>query len=63
MRILVEFTNPDTDSNCEITMDCPEIEISQLREIVLSSLEILLETELPSDFNIQIREVASGTIH
>jgi hypothetical protein len=63
MRILVEFVDPVTDEEHEITMEGPEMGTDQLREVVLEALETAFGTRLPKDIRLQISEVASGTIH
>ena len=40
MRILVEFVDPVTDEEHEITMEGPDMDTNELREVVLDALEI-----------------------
>jgi hypothetical protein len=63
MRILVEFVDPVTDEEHELMMDGPDMPTDELREIVLEALETAFGTRLPKDINLQISEIASGTIH
>ena len=63
MRILVEFVDPTTNEEHELMMDSPEIPTDELREIVLEALETAFGTRLPKDINLQISEIASGTVH
>ena len=63
MRIRVEFVDPVTDEEHEILMDGPEMDTDELREVVLEALENAFGTSLPKDINLEISEIASGTIH
>jgi hypothetical protein len=63
MKILVEFVDPVTDEEHEITMEGPDMDTAELREVVLEALETAFGTRLPKDIQLQISEVASGTIH
>jgi hypothetical protein len=63
MRIRVEFIDPVTSEEHELTMEGPELETDELREIVLEALESYFGATLPSDLDLKINEVASGTIH
>jgi hypothetical protein len=63
MRIRVEFKDPVTEEDHELTMEGPEMDPDELREIVLDALESYFGATLPNDIDLKIREVASGTIH
>jgi len=63
MRILVEFVDPVTDEEHELVMEGPEMDTSELRDVVFDALETAFGTRLPKDIKLQISEVAQGTIH
>jgi hypothetical protein len=63
MRIRVEFADPVTGEEHELTMDGPEMDTKDLREIVMDALENYFGQSLPKDLDIMINEVAHGTIH
>jgi len=63
MRIRVEFVDPVTNEEHEILMDGPEMNTEDLRDVVLEALEDAFGTRLPKDINLEISEIASGTIH
>ena len=63
MRIRVEFADPVTGEEHELTMEGPEMDTDELRDIVVDALESYFGESLPKDLDIKINEVASGTIH
>ena len=63
MRIRVEFVDPVTSEEHELTMEGPEMDTDELHEIVLEALESYFGATLPNDIDLKISEVASGTIH
>jgi hypothetical protein len=63
MRIKVEFVDPVTEEEHELTMEGPEMDTEELREIVLEALESYFGENLPKDIELNISEVAHGTIH
>ena len=62
MRILIEFEEPSTGDLREITMEGPDMEPDELRDVILDALAES-GMELPDDFDIKIREIPGGTIH
>jgi hypothetical protein len=63
MRILVEFTNPDTGEQQEIKMDGPEMSTDELHDFVLVALGSIYGEKFTENFELKISEIASGTIH
>lgn len=63
MKVMVEFTNPVTQKFEIISMEGPESTIEDVRRMFIDTLESLIGYSLPEDFDLNIYEVASGTIH
>ena len=63
MRVLVEFTNPDTGEDQEVKMEGPDMPTDELEEFVMAALTSVYGEAFGENFNLKISEIASGTIH
>jgi hypothetical protein len=63
MRIRVEFTDPVTGEEHELTMEGPDMDPDDLRDLVMDALQSYFDSSLPGDIDLKISEIAHGTIH